>query len=67
MRESCLNCPKNLKYTGIERFRRGGEPIEVIQYEGNIAQNYHVRQLVIRCVDSNIHQMVKITRCDKFL
>ena len=28
-------CPKNLKYTGIEKFQRGGEPIEVIEYDGN--------------------------------
>lgn len=29
------NCPKNLTYTGIEKFPRGGEPIEVIEYDGN--------------------------------
>jgi ubiquinone/menaquinone biosynthesis C-methylase UbiE len=28
-------CPKNLKYTGIEKFPRGGEPIEVIEYDWN--------------------------------
>ena len=33
---SSSKCPMNLKYTGIEKFQRGGEPIEVIQYDGNI-------------------------------
>ena len=28
-------CPKNIKYTGIEKIPRGGEPIEVLEYDGN--------------------------------
>jgi ubiquinone/menaquinone biosynthesis C-methylase UbiE len=28
-------CPENLKYTGIEKLPRGGEPIEVIKYDGD--------------------------------
>jgi ubiquinone/menaquinone biosynthesis C-methylase UbiE len=31
----CSNCPKNIKYTGIEKFPRGDEPIKVIGYDGD--------------------------------
>jgi ubiquinone/menaquinone biosynthesis C-methylase UbiE len=28
-------CPENLRYVGIEKFPRGGEPIEVLAYDGD--------------------------------
>lgn len=28
------NCPKGVVVTGLERFKRGGEPIEVVSYDG---------------------------------
>ena len=28
------NCPQDATFTGLERVRRGGEPIEVVQYDG---------------------------------
>jgi ubiquinone/menaquinone biosynthesis C-methylase UbiE len=28
-------CPENLEYIGIEKYPRGGEPIDVIAYDGN--------------------------------
>jgi ubiquinone/menaquinone biosynthesis C-methylase UbiE len=31
----CNRCPRSIKYTGIEKIPRGGEPIDVIAYVGN--------------------------------
>lgn len=28
------NCPQDATFTGLERVRRGGEPIEVVEYDG---------------------------------